>query len=560
MRMKKGNTPHGLTRRDFLKGTAAGAVILGINSLTGCTAKAASGGSSTTASGTTTDDGGITDANVASSAAIDSLMDLVSETVEADVVVLGSGGCGCAAAARAAQLGMKTILLEKNAATGGTTLYTEGLFAVESHWQEEAGIEYTVGEVFSIAMDYHHWLADGELNHSFIEASAANLDWMEEVGIKFKEVTGMGTSLNTWHLYETEEDTISGAKYVKMWKAAAENQGAEIMLSTPGRELVIEDGKAAGMIAEKEDGSYFYIKAPVVILATGGYADNADMINELCDFDADRIEAMGSPGRDGDGITMARDAGALLARAPGTLIFYGGTMRGMAYGTELYCATAFQPFFWVNDKAKRFTNEELSEQNFTHSGNAQCMQKKVFSILTKAQLDMFAEEGCVFGCGEYISRGTKLTNLWEQLDDWLDSGNGSIYTGETLSDLAKETGLDEKTLTETVNRYNELCEKGQDEDYNKNPDYLYPLESGPYYAFELVSGIFATGGGLKINTNSQVIGSDEEPIPGLYAGGCETGGLYGDTYDVGYLAGSCQGFAIHTGKTAADHALLYLGM
>ena len=162
-------------------------------------------------------------------------------------------------------------------------------------------------------------------------------------------------------------------------------------MSTPGRELVMKDGKVAGIIAEKEDGSYVYIEAPVAIMATGGYADSAEMINELCDFSADRVEATGIKGRDGDGIKMAMGAGSALAKSPGTLVFYGGTMRGMPYGSQLYCAAAFQPFFWVNEKGERFANEELAEQNFTHSGNVQAMQKKVYSILTKGS-DGYAGE------------------------------------------------------------------------------------------------------------------------------------------------------------------------
>jgi fumarate reductase flavoprotein subunit len=548
-----------LSRRNFLKGATVSAVsVAALGVISACSPKVLTDSPEQTA--TEALEPVPTENAVATAPVVsESLMSKVGETIEADVVVLGSGGSGSAAATRAAQLGLKTILLEKNAIYGGTSMFTEGLFALGSHWQKEAGIDYKIGEVFGKAMEYHHWLADGKLNHAFFEASAANLDWMEEVGIRFRAVSTLGVALTTWHLYEAEEGEVSGAKYVRMWQAAAENQGATIMLSTPGRELVMEDGKVAGMIAEKEDGSYIFIKAPVVILATGGYANNPESIDEFCDFSSDRIEPMGMTGRDGDGIRFGRAAGGKMAKAPGTLMFYGGTMRGLPYGTELYCAAAFQPFFWVNEQGLRFVTEELSEQNFTHSGNAQCMQKKVFSIVTKEQLDMFVNEGCVFGCGEYIKRGTKLTDLWNQINDWIEQDKGSIYIGDTLDELAEKIGVDAETLNSTVQRYNEFCKNGEDLDFAKDPTLLYALNAGPYYAFELVTGIFTTCGGLKINTKSQVLSPDGEAIPGLYAGGCDTGGLYGDTYDVGICAGSCQGFAVHTGKTAAENAVEYLG-
>ena len=536
----------GISRRDFLKGTAAGVVgIAGASVISSCSFGSSKGA-------VASDDG------TAAVVPRESLMPKVSKTIKADVVVLGSGGCGSAAATRAAQLGMKTVLLEKNSVYGGTTMFTEGLFAVGSHWQKDAGVNYTVGEVFSKAMDYHHWLADGALNHAFFDASAANLDWMESVGIKFRAVSTMGVALTTWHLYEVEEGQLSGTKYVQQWQKAVENSGATIMMSTPGRELVMKDGKVAGIIGEQEDGSYVYIEAPVAILATGGYADSPEMIDELCDFSSERVEATGIKGRDGDGIRMAQGAGCTFAKSPGTLVFYGGTMRGMPYGTQLYCAAAFQPFFWINEKGERFANEELAEQNFTHSGNVQAMQKKVYSILTKKQMDMLAYQGCVFGCGEYIARGSKLTNLYKELDDWISAGKGSVYTADSLDELAGKLSVDSSKLKSTIDRFNSFCSSKQDLDYAKNPDYLYPLEDGPYYAFELVAGIFASAGGVKINTGSAVINEQGEAIPGLYAGGCETGGLYGDTYDVGVCAGSCQGFAVHTGKVAAESARKYL--
>lgn len=131
----------------------------------------------------------------------------IARTVDADVVVVGAGGAGCAAATRAAQLGLSTVLLEQHAQTGGTTLFTEGLFAVNSHWQEELGTNPDVDDLFTRAMDYHHWLCEGHLFREYVNQSGADIDWMESNGVMFKGTSTMcGNTYNTWHLYETREE------------------------------------------------------------------------------------------------------------------------------------------------------------------------------------------------------------------------------------------------------------------------------------------------------------------------------------------------------------------
>jgi fumarate reductase flavoprotein subunit len=240
------------------------------------------------------------------------------------------------------------------------------------------------------------------------------------------------------------------------------------------------------------------------------------------------------------------------------MMFYGGNLPGINYGEELFCATSFQPLLWVNENAVRFTNEMFSEDNFSFSGNAQVKQKKVVSILTQAQMDMLENEGCIYGCGEYILRGTPLSNLWDQYDKQVAAGNEAIHKADTLDGLAQQTGLDSKALQATIDKYNGYCAAKVDLDFDKNPDYLLALEEGPYYGFDLKVGYFTTVGGLKVDTSCRVLSEQDEPISGLYAGGCDAGGLYGDTYDVVICSGSQQGWCVHSGKTAAESVVEYL--
>ena len=529
-----------ISRRSFLKGAAATGVVAALSSI------------------------GISAAAEEAAAADESVKSYlpqekydIAEERDFDVVVVGAGGGGMSAAIRAAQLGMNTVLLEQRSVTGGTTLFTEGLFAVNSHIQKENGknppdLGY---DLFTTAMDYHHWYADGALFRRYMDKSGENIAWLESVGVEFQGTGTMCDNVyNTWHQYKYEEGQISGRTYVDNLTKAVTEAGATLVLGSEGVNIIqAEDGTVTGIIAKEEDKYIQYNAAKGVILATGGYSDNPDMIREF-GKNPDRIDPMGAGGRNGFGINAARQAGGTLAPSPGCLVFYGGCIPGVMYGTHLYCASAFQPYFWINGNCDRFVNEYYAERNFCFSGNAQSMQDRVISIVTQAQMDNMFENGGTFGCGEYIHAGEPLTELWEQFQAQKDKGSPHVHGPmETLDDVAAELGLDADKLKASIEKYNGYCANGVDEEFGKDAQYLFPLESGPYYAFELYAGIFTTVGGMKITPDAQVLDADAKPVPHLYAIGCDAGGIYGDSYDVSICEGSCQGFAVFSGKAAAEH-------
>ena len=164
--------------------------------------------------------------------------------------------------------------------------------------------------------------------------------------------------------------------------------------------------------------------------------------------------------------------------------------------------------------------------------------KKVFSLIliTAMVLGLTA-------CGS-SSSSEKITSV-DQLTDkkvGVQQGTtGDLYISE-----------DTEIVPASIERYNGFCANGMDEDFGKDPQYLFALEEGPYYAFELMAGIFTTVGGVKITTSAQVLTAEGEVIPHLYAAGCDAGGIYSESYDVSICEGSCQGFAVFSGKKAAE--------
>ena len=480
--------------------------------------------------------------------------ELGTPDLTADVVVVGAGGGGLSASIKAAQLGMDVILLEKNGYPGGTTLMAEGMFALDSHFQKEAGINIDKVDLFRRVQEYNHWLSDSAILQKFFNRSAEAIDWLEDLGIKFMGVIKMGDSVQTWHIFEG-----LGEGFIHSMHEAAVNAGVNLMLETPGKELIMEDGKVIGLIAETREGKTLRIKAPVVILATGGYSDNPEMMEKYVGVSPEYTQQMGIPGRTGDGIHMGISAGA-ATNYLGTAMFYGGNLKGIPFGNHLYAASAFQPtMVCINQDGKRFADESIAGQNFSFFGNAMKNQQRVISILDKASLDNFVEEGCIMGAGAYTLPGAKLTDLYDLIDEQLNKGNKGIMIAETLDELASKIGMNDETLKTTMASYNSYCETGTDSSFGKDSEYLRPMTEGPWYAFDLALGYFTTVGGLKINENAQVLNKEDKTISGLYAVGTDSNGIYGDSYDVVISAGSCQGWAVNSGRFAAIDAAKYLG-
>ena len=550
-----------IDRRGFLKGAAFMGAGAAAASIMGC-------------SPSTSEDATAEPAESTEAAASDKVTNAglelnITNNAEADVVVVGAGAAGCSAAVRAAQLGLNVALIEITDRVGGTTIFTEGMTTIHSHYHdEEPEVDIPTEELVKAIQDYHHWLSNGHMIRQMLVQSATNLLWLESIGHEF---TGLDTMIpsktyHTWTRYAHDEGTMSGDGYVKHWGELVTETFSDKITMYFGNEALQTtlgaDGAVASVIIKDtgtEEATEIACKA--VVYACGGYADNAPLFKELVGFGEGEYISNGAGYRTGDGLVMARDCGAAFCRYPSATMWFGGCLPGLMYGTELYCATAFQPLLWVNENAERFIDEEYSEHNFSFSGNGHSSQKKVFSLLTKAQMDSFVTDGCICGCGAYLLAGTKLDGsatglaMWDEYQQQVDNGNEYIHTADTLEELAEMCGLDPEKLKNTVETYNGYCDAGEDGDFAKPAEYLLPLkeEDGPYYAFQLVPGVFTTVGGISINDCCQALNEAGEPIVGMYAAGCDAGGLEGDSYDVGICEGSKQCWCAYSGKLAAEH-------
>ncbi len=486
-----------------------------------------------------------------------------TEVEEHEIIVVGAGGTGLAAGIQAFEDGLDVVVLEKKALAGGTFPGSEGMFAVGSHWQKEAGYEIDVEEIISRLMTYHHYVPDPELYRAFFNKTAETIDWLEKEGVGFQEVVALGESDPTWHLYAGERSKGLGAQFMVSFIAHAEEIGLDIRYETPAKQLVVdESGAVTGVLATDKDGKVIQFNAKAVIIGTGGYANNDNMMKQLCEVDPAKICAAGATsGREGDGIRMARHAGAIMAPAPGTAAWYGPILYGTVYGTPVQAATSLQPVLWVNEACERFVAEDMFHRNFPFAGMAHKSQKTVYTMLNQKFIDQYEAEGVQLQVGVYCETGIPLTTLKADLQELIDEGNEHIWVADTVADLASAAGLDPDKLTATVAKYNEMCAAGKDTQFDKADEFMIELkdEDGPYYLFEVQNGYFCTVGGIKVTTKCEAVNDDRQVIPGLYMGGMDAGGFYGDAYDAGIAAGSCASWAINSGRMAEEAAKEYIG-
>jgi fumarate reductase flavoprotein subunit len=470
-----------------------------------------------------------------------------------EVIVAGAGGAGLAAALTLAEGGAKVVALEKMPFAGGSFLFVEGTFAVESEMQRKRNIKVTRDEAFRGIMEYSHWKANAALVRAFIDKSASTIGWLEKQGIEFTEPTGTWLGgPRTWHLFKG-----LGGPMINVLVANAVKKGIEVRYETTVKRLLREgNGPVLGAVVEDKTGKQMKVEAKAVIIATGGYPNNKEWIKKYSGFDLEvNLFPLGRYDKTGEGIQMAWEAGA-AEEGVGVIHLNIGSPPQIGARSHIWGAVG-QPTLWVNQDGVRFCDESIVE-NIAYAGNAMSKQKggyvfRIFDEETKIQL---VEDGGI-GVGMYVPPRTPLTDLDAKIKAALEKKNPYVFVADTLDELANKMGLDRSVFKKTVEEYNRFCEKGHDDQFAKNPEYLHPVKIPRFYAFKCYMNFLGTLGGIKINEKTEVLDRSEKVIPGLYAVGNDAGGLYGDSYDV-IASGASSGFALNSGRIAGENALRYI--
>ncbi len=476
---------------------------------------------------------------------------LVPDALDAsyDVVVVGGGGSGLSAAVQAARNGLSVALIEKMPILGGCSAFAEGHAAFGSDEQAKRGINVTKQDGFDALVDYSHWRADPAVVSRYVDNADKTVEMLRDMGIVYEAVKVVAVDapneIYTWHIPEGQI-----ARVIEVLTAQARQLGVDIFLQTAVESIVMAEGRVAGVTAKDADGEPVRLGAGAVVVGTGGFAGNPEMFAHYTGYATARTMAcIGSPGNTGDGLTMMFGVGAQAFRSIGTSLIIP-LMRGKTIVSHTTCA-GVQPYLWLDSAGRRFT-DEIVGLNSGDAGDvlAGLPDGYAWTILDSAQIDHLVTDGCEVGLGEFIVTGTPLTNLPTELAGDVEAGE-QVFRGDTLDELARAMGVDPDVLTVEVAEYNTLCHTGRDTRFYK-PKFLFPVEKAPFYALRMEPAVIITMGGIKINDNMQVIGADEQPIPGLYSVGCDAGGLFGESYTLTVPGAGC-GFALTSGWLAADH-------
>ncbi|OGO24953.1 MAG: hypothetical protein A2144_08835 [Chloroflexi bacterium RBG_16_50_9] len=485
--------------------------------------------------------------------------------VATDVVIVAGGTAGLAAAVAAAEGGAKVIVFEKASTTGGAGNMAWGPFAVESRLQHLKQIPITREEAFKIHMDFTHWRVDARLVRAFIDKSASTIAWLEKMGVEFLEVGCHNPGFPfTWHIVKGAARLTDqvGAGYgfamMKILTDRAQQLGVKIMLRTPVKKIIKKGNRIAGVIAEDESGEDVQANAKAVIIATGGFGDNPEMIKKYAGYELGRdLFGVRVPGCVGDGLRMAWEAGA----APTEMAMELTILRApeLVGGFSPAAFMFHKPNLVVNLSGERFMNEEIVMGNPTFVGNAITRQKHgcAFTIFDEATINYYVEEGLNYPPNGVVALRTTGDCDADMIKRALGHGHKDVFVADSPGELADKVGINREALEKTIDEYNRACETGRDELFHKNPRYLRPVRQPKFYAGKLFPGMIGSMGGIKINYKTEVLNKDFEVIPGLYAAGIDANSIYGDSYAF-VLPGNTMGFAINTGRMAGENAVEYL--
>ena len=496
----------------------------------------------------------------------------IEETV--DVVVVGAGGAGMTAAITATDAGKKVIVVESQPIAGGNSVRsTGGMNAAKTPYQdknefkEAAGVEKTLAtaaEKFAdnatitalAATVKEQWDAyqanpqgyfdsvelmeldtliggKGKNNPELVKALAENsadaIEWLASIGADVKNVGAFGgASVKRIHRPVNADGKVTavGAYIVPILEKNLQDRNVQFLFDTTANEIIMKDGKAVGIKATGKDGNKVTINAKSVVIATGGFGANAEMVEkykpELKGFATTNAE-----GAQGQGIDMATAAGAATVDMdqiqihPTVHIEEDGNAHLITEGLRGDGAIL------VNAEGKRFY-DEVSTRDKVSAAIIEQTDKSAWLIVDQTMVDKSA---VIAG---YIK-------------------SGYTVTGATYEELAKAMGVDEATFTSTMNTWNQAVEAKSDAEFGRT-SFANPLTTAPYYAIKITPAVHHTMGGIVINPKAEVLNEKGEAISGLYAAGEVTGGVHGANRLGGNAVADFVVFGRISGQSAADNA------
>lgn len=499
--------------------------------------------------------------------------DLV-KTIEADVVVVGAGNGGMFAACAAVEEGAKTVLIEKFAEDFGGSGIRDTLGALNSKQQIENKDNPDRLDVITELYRVSNGYGDMRLYNTWADHSGEMVDWfterLAEKGWAFKhEIDDHSKDVrypifDIGHTLQLGENAYDPNNSSRVLKEYATNLGLEIHYETKMECLVKENEKVTGLIASTAEGMVKYVAKKGVIVCTGGYSLNKEMLEALQPetllYDNNNSSF---PGSTGEGIKAMLWAGAKMDDVHGSVVFDRGAIKPDAVGNEkgYMFWMGSQPFLKVDLDGKRFTNESGFYDHILH--DSLNLSYHTYCMVWDADFVEDIRRFDTHGCSRMYphENGTEPVMPIEYIAGMVipqAREDGYVVSADTIEELAEKLGLPKDNFAATIDRYNELYDNQNDPDYGKEAYRLSQMRKAPFEGVRMSGGYFInTFDGVKINTDMNVLDENGKPIEGLYAAGDCTGGYFATSYPnllAGAAAGRTATFGRLAGKNAAKKA------
>lgn len=445
-----------------------------------------------------------------------------AENITTDVVVVGGGGAGLSAAIAAKEKGANVVLVEKMLMLGGNTNYaTAGINAANTKLQKKLGIEDNAELFYNDTMKGGKNVNNPELVKKLTADSANIIDWLTERGADLSEVVFTGGQ-SAKRTHRPAGGQAVGPVIVDALAETAEKDGIDVRTESEVTKLIKTGDKVTG-VEVKHKGETYNITAKAVVMATGGFGANAKMVAEY----KPSLEGFGStnsPAITGEGIKMVKAVGGDLVDMTEIQTHPTVVHKKTAMITE---AVRGEGAILVNREGKRFVSE-LETRDVVSKAELEQTGKSAFLVFDQ---EVREKLGAING---YVRKGFTVE-------------------GATVEELAGKIGVDAKGLVDTMAKYNGYVKAGEDKDFGKT---ALPRElvKAPFYAIEVSPAVHHTMGGVRINTNAEVLTADGKVIPGLFAAGEITGGVHGANRIGGNAVTDITVYGKTAGENAADFA------
>lgn len=449
---------------------------------------------------------------------------------DVDVLVIGAGACGLAAAIAAHDAGATVAIVEKRDRPGGnSSLSTGSVPAANSRFQREAGIVDDPATMVADLMRIARETDDLDLVRRMAEVSAETVEWLvDTVGARLVLITAykhIGHSIQRLHAPASRR----GQDLVDDLLAAIESRGIPLAVGNSVKDLIVEDGAVVGAMADAGDGP-FALRARKTILAVNGFAADAALVRQYCPEIAG-AQYFGAQGSHGEAIRWGISLGAELANMGA---YQGYAAVAYPHGSLLSWTTIEKGGMLVGADAKRFGDESLG-----YSGFARVVLEQgeyAFAVFDQKIFEIAAQEEEFMELVRY----------------------GGVKQAADSTALAALLELDGAELARQVEAFNQAAREEIADPFGRK-DFGLGALTGPFYGCRVVPGLFHTQGGLKVDRDARVLGKNGAPIPGLFAGGGAAAGISGKAGALGYASGNGLLTATALGRLAGLAAAAEIG-